>query len=65
MLCRRCLLDWAIDSRRVRRVGHEAYVGGRDGRRTDSGELSVELGVATDNRGLFNGATATEIKIPS
>ena len=25
----------------------------------------VELEIGTDNRGLFNGATATEIKIPS
>ena len=33
--------------------------------RTDTGNLSVELEIATDNRGLFNGATATEVKIPS
>ena len=33
--------------------------------RTDVGDLGVELEVATDNRGLFDGATATEIKIPS
>ena len=34
-------------------------------RRTDNGELGVELEIGTDNRGLFNGATATEVKTPS
>ena len=34
-------------------------------KKTDCGDLGVELEIATDNRGLFNGATATEIKIPS
>jgi hypothetical protein len=34
-------------------------------RRTDIGDLGVELAIGTDNRGLFNGATATEIKIPA
>ena len=34
-------------------------------RRTDCGELDVELEIATGNRGLFNCATATEIKIRS
>ena len=33
--------------------------------KTDIGDLGVELEIGTDNRGLFNGATATEIKIPS
>ena len=34
-------------------------------RLTDSGELPVDLEVATDNRGMFNGVTATEVKTPS
>ena len=34
-------------------------------KKTDIGDLGVELEIGTDNRGLFNGATATEIKIPS
>ena len=34
-------------------------------RKTDCGDLGVELEIGTDNRGLFNGATAVEIKIPS
>ena len=34
-------------------------------KKTDCGDLGVEREIATDNRGLFNGATATEIKIPS
>jgi len=33
--------------------------------RTDIGDLGVELELGTDNRGLFNGTTATEIKTPS
>ena len=33
--------------------------------KTDAGEFGVELEVGTDNRGLFNGATATEVKTPS
>ena len=32
---------------------------------TDTGKLPVELEVATDNRGMFNGVTATEVNIPS
>ena len=34
-------------------------------RRTDCGDMIVELEVATDHKGLFSGATATEVKIPS
>ena len=34
-------------------------------RRTDQGDLVVELDLGTDNRGLFNGVTATEVKTPS
>ena len=33
--------------------------------KTDVGDLGDELEIAIDNRGLFSGATATEIKIPS
>ena len=33
--------------------------------KTDCGDLGVELEIGTDNRGLFNGASAVEIKIPS
>ena len=32
---------------------------------TDSGQLPVALEVATDNRGMFSGVTATEVKTPS
>ena len=32
---------------------------------TDIGDLGVELELATDSRGSFNGATATEIKTPA
>ena len=34
-------------------------------RRTDSGDMPVELEVVTDNRGMFNGVTAVEVKTPS
>ena len=34
-------------------------------RRTDSGDLPVDLEMATDNRGMFNGVTSTEVKTPS
>ena len=34
-------------------------------RRTDSGDMPVDLEVATDNRGMLNGVTATEVKTPS
>ena len=34
-------------------------------RRTDIGDLGVELEVGTDNKGLYSGTTATEVKTPS
>ena len=33
--------------------------------RTDSGNLPVDLEIATDNRGMFSGVTAVEVKTPS
>jgi hypothetical protein len=32
---------------------------------TDSGELPIDLELATDNKGMFSGVTATEVKTPS